>query len=446
LNERDLVSLNKTNKEQVVDLKREVQKLSEKNKRLRSALDELATLNDLSLAISGSVDSEKIMRTIIHRSIRSIKAEQGDINLVDENKENLGKTLVRSMVSWKNHSPLHLNQNLLGWMQINKKPLLINDPTNDSRFQNVEWEESIHSILSAPLMNRSKLIGILTLYNKKEEKAFTKDDERLLSIIASQSAQVVENARLHEEEQELKKMRREIELAGIIQKQLLPKEQPDVKQYSFCGRNVTAHSVGGDYYDFIQLDDNRWAICLGDVSGKGLPASLLMSNLQAILRGQVIYQPSPGTLLKHANRQLFQSTNMEKFVTLFLGILDVNSHTLQYSSGGHEYPFLIHSDESNKRLKTGGIPLGVIESQEYEEETVEFKPGDKLVIYSDGIIDCRNSEDRDFGEARLKKLLIEHCNKSAQEIMDSIFNASLEHGEECQLFDDMTMVVISRHP
>lgn len=437
--------LDKTNKEQVEDLKREVQKLTEKNERLRSAVDELSTLNDLSLAISGSVDSEKIMRTIIHRSIRSIGAEQGDITLVDENEENPGKTLVRSMVSSKNHTPLHLNQNLLGWMQINKKPLLINDPAKDSRFQNVQWEESIHSILSAPLMNRSKLIGILTLYNKKDEGSFTKEDQRLLSIIASQSAQVVENARLHEEEQALKKMKREVELAGKIQKQLLPKEQPDIRQYSLCGRNVTARSVGGDYYDFIQLGDNRWAICLGDVSGKGLPASLLMSNLQAILRGQVIYQPSPGTLLKQANRQLYQSTNMEKFVTLFLGILDVSSHTLQYSSGGHEYPFLIHSDSTHKRLKTGGIPVGIMENQEYEEETIDFKPGDKLVIYSDGITDSRNIKDEEFGEARLEQLLIEEANKSSQQLMDSIFNASLEHSKEFQLFDDMTMVVLSRN-
>lgn len=440
------MTVGNTNKKQVEDLKREVRKLTEKNKRLRSALDELSTLNDLSLAISGSVDSEEIMRTIIHRSIRSIGAEQGDITLVDENKDAPGKTLVRSMVSSKNHTPLHLNQNLLGWMQINKKPLLINNPANDSRFQNVEWEESIHSILSAPLMNRSKLIGILTLYNKKDDDGFTKDDERLLSIIASQSAQVVENARLHEEEQELKKMRREVELAGKIQKQLLPKQQPDIKQYSLCGRNITAHSVGGDYYDFIQLDDNRWAICLGDVSGKGLPASLLMSNLQAILRGQVIYQPSPGTLLKNANRQLYQSTDIEKFVTLFLGILDVSSHTLQYSSGGHEYPFLIHSNESHQRLKIGGIPVGVMENQHYEEETVELKPGNKLVIYSDGIIDSRNSEDEEFGEPRLEQLLIKNSNQSAQQIMDTIFDASLEHSKESQLFDDMTMVVISRNP
>lgn len=431
---------------EVEELRQKILRLTEKNQRLQNAVNELSTLNDLSLAISGSVDSEEIMRTIIRRSIRSIGAEQGDITLVDEKDEDSGKTLVRSMVSSTSHTPLHLNQNLLGWMQINKKPLLISDPGNDSRFRNAQWEETIHSILSAPLMNRSKLIGILTLYNKKEEEGFTEDDKRLLSIIASQSAQVVENARLHEEEQAFKKMRREVELAGKIQKQLLPKEQPDVRQYSLCGRNITAHSVGGDYYDFVQLDQHRWGICLGDVSGKGLPASLLMSNLQAILRGQIIYQPSPGMLLHQANRQLYQNTGIEKFVTLFLGILDIDSHTLQYASGGHEYPFLIHSDHTHDRLKTGGLPLGVMEEQEYEEETVEFKQGDKLVIYSDGITDSRDSKDEEFGEKRLEQLVVEDSDKSAQKLMDSIFEASLDHSKESQLFDDMTMVVISRNP
>lgn len=439
------MSLDKTINGEVEDLKSKIRELSEKNKRLRRAVDELSTLNDLSVAISGSVNSEKIMRTIIHCSIRSIGAEQGDITLVDAQKDDVRKTLVRSMFDSKNCSPLHLNQNLLGWMQIHKKPLLINEPASDARFKNVKWEASIHSILSAPLMTRSNLIGILSLYNKKDDGVFTEDDQRLLSILASQSAQVVENARLHEEEQALIKMRREVDLAAKIQQQLLPKKQPDISGYCVCGRNITAHSVGGDYYDFIQLDNNRWAICLGDVSGKGLPASLLMSNLQAILRGQVFYHPSPGMLLKHANRQLYQSTTMEKFVTIFVGILDTSTHTFQYSSGGHEFPFLIHSDNGYARLKTGGIPIGVMENQIYEEEVVAINPGDKLVIYSDGIIDSRNNENEEFGEYRLQQLLLDGEKNTAQSLMDNVFTASLEHNNKSQLFDDMTMVVLSRN-
>lgn len=440
------MSLSQTNSREAEELKKEVFQLNEKNKRLRRAVDELSTLNDLSLAISGSVDSEKIMRAIIHRSIRSIEAEQGDITLMNETPDALGKTLVRSMAHSKNLSPLHLNQNLLGWMQVNKKPLLINNPESDNRFKHVTWESSIHSILSAPLMTRSRLIGTLTLYNKQNELGFTQDDQRLLSIIASQSAQVVENARLHEEEQKLKKMREEIDLAGKIQKQLLPKEQPQIEGYSLCGQNISAHSVGGDFYDFIQLDNNRWAVCLGDVSGKGLPASLLMSNVQAILRGQVLYQPSPATVLEYANRQLYQSTNSEKFITLFLGFLDIDTHTFQYSIGGHEFPFLMHSDSRYHRLKTGGIPVGVLENYKYEEDTIDIKSGDKLIIYSDGIVDSRNIANEAFGEDQLMQLLVNEARNTGRQLMDNVFNASLNHNNKKQLFDDMTMVVLSRNP
>ena len=433
-----------SHKDRVEELEKEVHELRDKTKRLRRAVDELSTLNELALDIGGSIDSEEIMRTIIGRSIRSIGAKQGDITLVDEDEKDTAKTLVRSMVSSKEQSPVHLNRNLLGWMQINKKPLLINDPKNDNRFRNVDWEESIHSLLSAPLMVRSKLIGILTIYNKKQGSEFTGQDQRLLSIIATQSAQVVENARLHEEEEALKKMKHELELAAKIQKQLLPDEKPEIEGYGLCGRNITARSVGGDYFDFFPLDDKRWAICLGDVSGKGMPASLLMSNMQALLRGQVIYEPSPGKLLKNANRQFYRSTDVEKFVTFFLGILDTESHTFHYSSGGHEYPFLLHADDGFDRLKTGGLPLGVMDNQEYREESVQLEPGDKLVIFSDGIIDSRNEEDERFGEGRLKQILLDENKNTGEQLMDHAFTASIEHNANPQPFDDMTMIVLSR--
>jgi len=431
--------------EEIENLKHKVSRLSNENNRLRRSVKELTTLNELALAISGRIDSEEIMNTIISRSIRSIGAQQGDITLIDEEQEEPGKTLVRSMVNSSHYSPLHLNQNLHGWMQINKKTLKIDDPEDDTRFKNVEWEESIKSVLSAPLMIRSKLIGILTLYNKENEEVFTEQDKRLLSIIASQSAQVVENARLHEKEQALKEMRREVELAAKIQKQLLPKETPKLDKYELCGKNKTARTVGGDYYDFIQLDANRWAICLGDVSGKGMPASLLMSNLQAILRGQSFYQYPPGTVLEKANRQLYQSMGMEKFITLFLGILDTEAHTLEYSNGGHEFPFLIRKDNKCNRLEAGGIPVGVMENREYETEKISLDRGDKLIVFSDGIIDSQNADDEIFGEDRLKKKLLTNNKNSGSELIESVFKASLEHNEQQEPFDDMTMVVLTRH-
>ena len=430
------------------DTQNKIQRLKEENQRLRRAVEELSILNDLALAIGGNLDSEKIMRSIISKSIRAVGAKQGDITLIAENETNPAQTLVRSMVSSQTQSPLHLNQNLLGWMQIHKKPLMINDPRTDERFRNVKWEESVRTVLCAPLMAKSKLIGILTIYNKKDESGFTDSDQRLLSIIAAQSAQVVENARLYEEEQEYKAMRKEMELASSIQKKLLPSTPPEIKGYSIGGRNLTAKSVGGDYFDYVKVDDHHWMVCLGDICGKGMPAALLMSNLQAILHGQVLHSLSPGEILKLANIQLFRNTDPEKFATVFLGILDAREHKLHFSNGGHEYPFYIKSDGNYDRLKSNGLPLGIMEMSDYGEETIEVDPGDCMLVYSDGITESINLQEEEFGESRLREILVSAGPDlyDPDGLIDKIFNASIEYSGQQQRFDDMTALVLSRNP
>jgi phosphoserine phosphatase RsbU/P len=429
-------------------LERDLNRLQEENQRLRRAVDELAILNDLALAISGSLDSQKIMRSIISKSIRALNAEQGDITLVAENQANPMQTLVRSMISTSEHSPLHLNQNLLGWMQINKKPLMINEPDNDSRFQNVKWDSSIHSLISAPLMARTRLIGILTVYNKRGDKktGFTESDQRLLSIIAAQSAQIVENARLYEEEETYRLMRRELELASSIQKKMLPASAPEIDGYAVAGKNITAQEVGGDYFDYIQMDKHRWALCLGDISGKGLPASLLMTNLQAILRGQALHLTQPGEILKYANNQLYQSTSSEKFATLFIAIIDSSKNTIHYSSAGHDYPFIMRNDGSYIRLESGGLPLGMMEGMEYEEEFVELQPGEFLFVFSDGVTDVSNIHDEMFGEERLIQLLLNSIEKdeSPKDLISRIVDTCLNHCGKAKLFDDVTALVLKR--
>lgn len=428
--------------------KNTVRDLREKNNRLHRAVNELSVLNDLALDIGGRVNSEKIMRTIISRSIRAVVSEQGDITLVDEDSTKSGQTLVRSMVSTASYSPLHLDQNLLGWMQIHKEPLVINNPDTDPRFREVKWESSIHSVLSVPMIVKSKLIGILTVYNKKYGEVFSESDCRLLSIIAAQSAQVVDNARLYEEEQAYREIQRELEFASDIQKKLLPSNPPNITGYRVAGKNITAYSVGGDYFDFIPLGQQFWAICLGDVSGKGMPASLLMSNLQAILRSHLIHHVSPGKVLEIANHQLFKHTDTEKFATLFLGILDIEKNVLNYSNGGHEYPYLLSADEKNIRLQTGGLPLGMFDHQEYQESTIELESGDCMFIYSDGITESMNKDEEEFGENRLEEMLFEVGNKyeAPEEIIEKIFEASIKHSNQKKLSDDMTAVVVFRNP
>lgn len=418
--------------------------LQEENERLKRAVEELSILNDLARAIGASLNSQEIIQTIVRRSIRALNAEQGVITLVEEQGDDSMRTLVRTMVSSSEHEQYHFNQTLLGWMHINKKPLVINDPRNDDRFRGVQWDGSVQSLLSVPMMMKSELRGVLTLYNKKDGKRFSDDDQRLLAIIATQSAQVVENARLNEREQTLMRMQEEVRLASKIQKELLPDSPPEIRGYEIAGRTFPAQVVGGDYFDFIPIDNHRIAICLGDVTGKGLPASLLMANLQATLRSQSLNVESPKVCIERSNRLLFQSTSPEKFATAFYGILDSQNNTLSYSNAGQDHPFLFSTIKQSQRLKTGGIPLGMLGDFTYEEESTSLDPGDILVVFSDGVTEAMNSDGELFGEARLASVLSETVNDSPELIIDGIVRAVKTHAGSTPQSDDVTIVVVKR--
>ncbi|MCP5106578.1 MAG: GAF domain-containing protein [bacterium] len=177
--------------------------LESENRKLRRSVEELSVLNDLAGAIGGAHDLEAVMQTIVHRSMRVVQAQQGVITLVRSDSADPLKTLVRTMTGLEQQENLHIDAGLLGWMLRYRSPLLLNDPHNDDRFRHTRWDASVRSVLCVPMMVQSKLVGILTASNKKEMQNFSKEDARLLSIIAAQSAQVVENARLYEERAEI---------------------------------------------------------------------------------------------------------------------------------------------------------------------------------------------------------------------------------------------------
>jgi sigma-B regulation protein RsbU (phosphoserine phosphatase) len=423
----------------------EIRSLQEENQRLKRAVEELSILNDLARAIGASLNTQEIIQTIVRRSLRAINAEQGVITLVEEQSTQSMKTLVRTMVSSSEHEHFHLSQAVLGWMHINRKPLVVNDPRHDDRFQGVQWVESIHSLLAVPMMVKSEVRGVVTLYNKRDGKPFSDNDQRLLAIIAAQSAQVVENARLYEKERDLLKIQEEVRLAARIQEELLPKSPPVIPGYEIAGKTLPAQEVGGDSYDFIRIDDHRLAICLGDVSGKGLPASLLMANLQATLRGQTIVANSPKTCLERANRLLFESTSPEKFATLFYAILDTQDHRLCYSNAGHEHPFLLSTTRDPTRLKTGGIPLGMINEFTFEEESLLLNKGDAIVIYSDGVSEAMTEDEEMFGEKRIADVINGHREASPSQLIDHVVEAVKQFTSGYPQTDDITVVVISRN-
>ena len=417
--------------------------LQEENQRLKRAVDELQLLNQLAIEIGAALDPQQVLKKLVNGARRAVHAEQGVIFLLGS--EAGAQTIIRVTSNPHEHLKFRLQESVVGWMELHKEPLLVNDTREDSRFQREAWDEKVRSLLSAPLMVKSKLIGVLTTFNKKEGQSFTADDQRVLAILASQSAQIVERARLYEEEKELERLKEDMAVAWEIQQHLLPQAPPVVVGYDIAGKTVPARTVGGDFFDFIKVEPHRLAFCLGDVAGKGLPAALLMASLQATVRGQTLIQVTERECLERSNLLLCRSTSPERFATLFYATLDTDKHVLRYSNAGHNYPFHLSQDGHSQRLQTGGPLLGVFEEWSIELDEIPFRSGDLLVVFSDGITDAMDEREEPFGDERLAAVIEENRDQSAHELLSTIVDAVERYSRNMPQTDDITLVVIKRN-
>lgn len=401
-------------------------------------------LNDLARDLGASLEPDKIMAKIVRQAIKAVDAAQGVVTLVDESEHASLKTLVRTSSGSGERRTFHLDESVLGWMLINRRPLLVNGPRSDDRFRGVRWDDSIRTLLAAPLMIKSRLIGVIAVYNKRQDGIFTDDDQRLLAIIAGQSAQIVENTRLYEEERTLTRMREELRLANEIQTGLQLKDYPDIAGYDVHGISEPARSVGGDYIDFFPIPDDRYMLCVGDVSGKGLPASLLMANVQATLRSQAAWSESAAECVSRANVLLCDSIRRGNFVTLFYGVLDHLRHTVEFANAGHNRPFLIRRDGTHAILQLGGLVLGVMKDFAYTQDAIELEVGDVLCVYSDGVSEAMNMQRHQFTEARLLDVLVQNREDAAERIARVLFDAVKEFAGDAQQHDDITLLIVKR--
>lgn len=274
-------------------------------------------------------------------------------------------------------------------------------------------------ILGAPIIHEGKQIGVYAIYRDITER------------------RKAEEARIRSKE--------EARMARHIQVNLLPKSNPDVFGYDIAGLSLPALTVGGDYYDFIHLDEHRLAISLGDVSGKGLAAALVMSNLQATIRGQTLLNGNPHECLERANKLLFDSTDSKTFVSLFYGILDIRKNTLCYANAGQNPPFIFSRDKKHLPLKTHGLALGLQQNVSYQQDEISVNKGDRLLIYSDGISEAMNDRMEEFGDAKLRGIIRHHDGDSAKELIDKIIAAVNLHFDKASQNDDMTIIILKRN-
>ncbi|MEE9167493.1 MAG: GAF domain-containing SpoIIE family protein phosphatase [Candidatus Neomarinimicrobiota bacterium] len=415
--------------------------------RLRKAVEELAILNEIALAVGSARELDDVVELIIQKCVKHLKVEQGAVLLLDEEvPDSPFRTMVRKMESRSDIVPYHFGVQLSGWMLKNQVPLLVTDFQKDDRFRGTAKQDfPVRSLLSVPLRLKGHMIGLLNVFNKRGEEGFSAEDQRLLSIIATQSAQVIENARLYEEEQQLLRMEQELRVAYEIQMHLLPHENPRIAGYDIAGKSIPAQEVGGDYYDFIPVNDRELALCLGDVSGKGFPAALLMANVQATLRGLTRPTHSCAECIERSNELLWQSTDVQKFVTLFYGILDPEESRMRYVNAGHDNPILFSRKDDPRRLATGGIVLGFMQDSSFEEDSISFAPGDVLVVYSDGVTEAMDAHEEEFGEERLEEVVKDNLDVSSEELIDGIVSAVRSHAGDAPQMDDITLVVVKRN-
>lgn len=422
----------------------EVDRLKAENEKLKTSLKELATLNELSTLINSTMSSSKVMEKVVAESVKAINAEQGTIHLLDKDTEKVDpfKTFIRKADETEPANKFRLDQELSGWMMMNRKPLVVNDFQNNKQFFNREAGELlIRTLLTVPLICKGELVGVLNLFNKKSNNGFSENDQRLLSIIASQSAQVIENSRLYEQEKQLIKIEKELEMAQSIQQRLLPKESPNIPGFDIAGLSYAAKDVGGDYFDYIKLEDERWCIALGDVSGKGIPAALLMSHLQATMRYQIQGNQTIIECISQANNFICANTADNKFVTLFGGILDTKNKVFNYVNAGHNLPFYLSGNKLIP-LKDGGLVMGMLPDVPYDDNSIKFKKDELVVIYSDGVTEAHNELEDMYGEKRLQELIVKNKKKTATEIAAEIYEAVKDFERNMEQDDDITIVVI----
>jgi sigma-B regulation protein RsbU (phosphoserine phosphatase) len=415
-------------------------------RRSGAEMEKLHQLIDASRALNSTLDLGRLLDIILDTALRTVDGDRGTVYLVDATKEELWSIILKGKQQVTIRLPF--GRGIAGYVAASGDTLNIPDAYLDPRFNpDVDRQTGYRTstILCMPMKNKDgEIIGVFQLLNKRGGP-FTAEDEQFITALSIHASLAIENARLYEEEKALAGIREEVRLAAKIQMDLLPKSVPDVEGYELAGTSIPAQAVGGDYFDFIRLADGRTGVCLGDVSGKGMPASLLMANVQATLRGQTLLDRGgvAGTV-RRSNRLLYETTPPEKFVTLIYGALDPGKHTFCFTNAGHDHPVLFRKKGKTLRLQSGGIVLGILPDYDYTEETVEFHPGDVLVIYSDGICESMNAAQEQFGIERLTAVVAARLGEGAQQILKAVVAAAKEHAGDAPQYDDMTVVVVKR--
>jgi phosphoserine phosphatase RsbU/P len=409
----------------------------------RDEMERLRTLVEASKLINSSIEPNALFASILTVARNELHVERGTLYFVDEEKNEIWTKIAGELSS---EIRLPIGKGLAGTVAATGEPVILHDAYSDLRFDGSLDQKTgyrTRSMLCVPIRNRrQKIVGVLQLLNKTNG-AFGAGDLDFLSGISDHMAIAMENATLHMELLEKQRMEDELKLGREIQGRLLPQAPVDVIGTQLAALSLPCYEVGGDYYDFIELPDGDLGLAIGDVSGKGVSAALIMSTVQAALRVAAPIEDDLAHLVQRLNSLVFRSARGRKYATFFFGRYTPSTGLLRYVNAGHNPPF-IAVDGQLEELSSTGKPIGIFPDSTYHERAAEITPGATLFLYTDGLNEAEDPDAKEFGYDRLREMFANVHHLDVAEVPARILTAVTHFERGARATDDKTIVVMRR--
>ena len=381
----------------------------------------------------------ELFRFILDLAIQAVNADRGVLLTVEENglevRANKGEGF-------------HISRAVRDRVLNSGSSVLVRDTSIDDAFRERRSivEQNIRTLMAVPLQTRNQIIGIIYVDSPSLLCEFTKDDLSVLTVMANVAAIRIEQTRYAEIEQARQLLARDLDQAAEIQRGFLPNVAPQIRGLDLAGHNAPCRTVGGDYFDFFRYGPSRVAMVLGDVSGKGMPASLLMMGLQARVQVLIEEPKSLAEAMTRLNRITSANCPSNRFISFFHCILDGDTGELTFANAGHNPPLIVRKSGEVEELSGGGPVLGILPNVEYDEYRIRLEEGDTLVIYSDGVTEAANAKSEEFETDRLGEAVGRVRDQSAGAIVAEVNRAVAEFTAGAPQSDDITFIVARRLP
>lgn len=429
-----------------------IRELTQERAQLLAKVEALHSLMEVSVIINSTLDLDELMALVMEKAQSLMNAEASSVMIINEEKGVLECPVALGEVGDKVKTiELPLDKGIAGWVATHGEPLIVPDAYRDSRFNPKVDEETgfrTRSILAAPLMVKDRLIGVAEVINRADGQPFDDSDLNLFMTFCRQVAMAIENARVHQLELEKQKIQQQLEAAKVIQQSFMPEECPHSPEgrFDIAAGSLAAASVGGDFYDFVEFDNQTIGISIGDVSGKGIPAALFMARFVSDFRLYAQLYRDPAHLLTAMNRLLSERSRRGMFVTALYGVLDATNRLWTFANAGHLPCLRVRSQGRSVELlrENTGIPLGVVGEYSYQSGQVPLEKGDALVLLTDGIIEARNPEGQMYSWERVQQavLSLHRADAPAGKMLRALLKDVQEFSRGTEQTDDLTLVII----